>query len=104
MARPLRIERPGGRYHLTARGNERREIFRDERDRQHFLELLAELPARFGTRLHAYVLMPNHFHWRPTRAWISPRPRFFLKEAAGRCFREFKVLNGTRIIWRSAVP
>ena len=62
MARPLRIEIRGGRYHLSARGNERRRIFWDERDRQHFLELLAELPERFGTRIHAFVLMPNHFH------------------------------------------
>ena len=62
MARPLRIEIPWGRYHLCARGNERRDIFRDDRDRQHFLELLAELPERFGTRMHAFVLMPNHFH------------------------------------------
>jgi hypothetical protein len=38
MARALRIEWPGGRYHLSARGNERRDLFRDERDRQHFLE------------------------------------------------------------------
>jgi len=49
MARPLRIEIPGGRYHVTARGNERRSIFRDDPDRHHFLELLAELPERFGT-------------------------------------------------------
>jgi REP element-mobilizing transposase RayT len=63
MARPLRIEIPDGRYHLTARGNnERRMIFRDDRDREHFLELLAELPDRFGTLLHAFVLMTNHFH------------------------------------------
>jgi REP element-mobilizing transposase RayT len=62
MARPLRILRPGGRYHVTARGNERRAIFRDDRDRRRFLELLAELPTRFGTRLHGWVLMGNHFH------------------------------------------
>ena len=41
MSRPLRIERAGGWYHLTGRGNERRAIFRDHRDRQHFCELLA---------------------------------------------------------------
>ena len=41
---------------------ERRVIFHDDSDRQHFLELLAELPERFGVLLHAYVLMPNHFH------------------------------------------
>jgi len=62
MARPLRWERPGARYHVTARGNERRAIFRDAADRQHFISLLAELPERFGTCLHAYVLMPNHYH------------------------------------------
>ena len=62
MARPLRIQIEGGRYHLTGRGNERKPIFRDDRDRKRFLDILAEFPERFGTRLHAYVLMDNHFH------------------------------------------
>ena len=56
MARALRVEIPGGRYHITARGNERRAIFRQDTDRIRLLELLSELPARFGVRLHAYVL------------------------------------------------
>ena len=29
MARPLRLEVPGGIYHVTARGTERRSIFRE---------------------------------------------------------------------------
>ncbi len=62
MARPLRIERPGGWYHLTARGNERRPIFRDDGDRKHFCQLLAEMVDRFHVRLHSYVLMENHYH------------------------------------------
>jgi putative transposase len=62
MVRPLRIQLPGGRYHVTARGNERRAIFRDDRDRRHFLDIVAELPERFGTKLHAWVLMDNHYH------------------------------------------
>jgi putative transposase len=62
MARPLRIEMAGGRYHVTSRGNEQRNIFRVERDRQHFIELLAAWPEQFGTRLHAYILMNNHYH------------------------------------------
>jgi putative transposase len=62
MARPLRIERAGGWYHVTSRGNERRAIYRDDRDRVHCCELLAETVARFGVRLHAYVLMDNHYH------------------------------------------
>ena len=62
MARPLRIERAGGWYHCTARGNERRSIYRDDRDRRHFCELLAEMVAQFNVVLHAFVLMDNHFH------------------------------------------
>ena len=62
MARSLRIERPGGRYHVTARGNERKPIYRTDGDRVRFLELLAHLTDRFGVRVHAYVLMDNHFH------------------------------------------
>jgi len=62
IARALRIERVNGRFHATARGNERRNIYRDDTDRYHFLELLSEMPERFGSRLHAYVLMDNHFH------------------------------------------
>jgi len=33
MARPLRIEYPGAVYHVTARGNARQPVFRDEPDR-----------------------------------------------------------------------
>jgi REP element-mobilizing transposase RayT len=62
MARPLRIELPGGRFHVTARGNEGKSIYRREDDRVHFLGLLAEATERFGIRMHAYVLMDNHYH------------------------------------------
>lgn len=62
MARALRIERAGGRFHVTARGNERKNIFRDDTDHFHFLELLSQLGERFGVRVHAYVLMDNHYH------------------------------------------
>ena len=62
MARPLRIERAGAWYHVTARGNERRPIYRDERDRLHFCELLGEAVSRFRFRMHSYALMDNHFH------------------------------------------
>jgi REP element-mobilizing transposase RayT len=62
MARPLRIVHPRAWYHITARGNERRDIFIDDPDRRHFLELLAETAERFGVTFHAYVLMNNHYH------------------------------------------
>lgn len=54
MARPCRIEKAGGWHHVTARGNERKSIFRDERDRHHFLDAIAEMVARFRVRLHCH--------------------------------------------------
>lgn len=62
MARPLRITYPGACYHVAARGNERKPIFRDDQDRQRFLDRLAAVVQRYRTTIHAYVLMRNHYH------------------------------------------
>jgi REP element-mobilizing transposase RayT len=62
VARPIRIEFAGAVYHVTARGNERREIFWSDEDRILFLKTLAEAVERFNLRIQAYCLMPNHFH------------------------------------------
>ena len=45
-----------------SRGINKQPIFIDDRDREHFLELLETAVERFRIRLHAYVLMGNHFH------------------------------------------
>jgi hypothetical protein len=42
MSRPLRNDRASGRYDLTGWGNARRAVFRDDRNREHFCELLGE--------------------------------------------------------------
>lgn len=62
MARPLRIEYAGAWYHITCRGNERRAIFTDDKDRSRFLEILSRSIELYGIEVHAYVLMGNHFH------------------------------------------
>src|SRR5450759_1095392 len=62
MACPLRIESPGAIYHVTARGNAREAIFRDDADRDLFLAALGEVVTRFGWLFHAYCLMDNHYH------------------------------------------
>jgi len=62
MARPLRLEFADALYHITSRGNERRAIFRTNRDRETFLTFLGEATLRFGWSVTAWVLMTNHFH------------------------------------------
>jgi putative transposase len=62
MARPTRLDIEGGWYHVVNRGTEKRVIFRGVTEHEHFIELLAKLPQRFGLRVHGYVLMPNHYH------------------------------------------
>jgi putative transposase len=62
MARPLRIEYPGAMYHITSRGNGGQKIFRSDKDRVYFLELLAALTDRFHWLCHAWCLMDNHYH------------------------------------------
>ncbi len=62
MARPLRIQYEGAVYHVTCRGNERREIFKDDNDRKRFLQILLQSLAVYSIKLYSYVLMSNHFH------------------------------------------
>ncbi len=62
MARPLRIEFPGALYHVIARGNERKAVFRDDADREDYLGRLGHYREKFGFRLLAYCLMSNHVH------------------------------------------
>lgn len=62
MARPLRIEYPGAVYHITSRGNEKKLIFKDERDREIFLDTLSQVDKRYNWLCHAYCLMNNHYH------------------------------------------
>jgi len=59
MARPLRIEFPGALYHVIARGNERRAVFRDDADREFYLRRLEHYREKFGFSVWAYCLMDN---------------------------------------------
>jgi REP element-mobilizing transposase RayT len=90
MPRALRIEFENALYHVTSRGNERRPIFRNDRDRRTFLRLLGETAARFGWSVTAYVLMTNHFHL----VIQTPQPNLS---------RGMQWLNGTYAGWFNRV-
>lgn len=62
MSRPLRIEYEGAWYHVMNRGRARGEIFPESNAYEAFLATVAETVARFRIEVHAYCLMPNHYH------------------------------------------
>lgn len=62
MGRSLRIEYPGAYYHVTSRGNERKDVFKSQKDREQFLQYLESAVNRYGAVIHAYCLMSNHYH------------------------------------------
>ncbi len=62
MPRKARLDAEGTLHHVMARGIERASIFRDDRDRESFLERLGLLSQTTGTPVYAFALIPNHFH------------------------------------------
>ncbi|MER3459803.1 MAG: transposase, partial [candidate division GAL15 bacterium] len=62
MPRKPRVDVPGTVYHITARGNHQQRIFYTPKDYHVYLRLLREATQRFGLRVLAYALLPNHVH------------------------------------------
>lgn len=62
MARKLRVQFEGAIYHVTLRGVERRRIFSEDRERERFIERVADGVETHGVRLYLYCLMGNHAH------------------------------------------
>jgi len=62
MPRKSRVDAPGALHHIIARGIERRAIFRDDRDRDSFLERLGNNLMESRTPCYAWALLRHHFH------------------------------------------
>jgi putative transposase len=62
MSRPLRLEFAGAFYHITSRGNGRKEVYLEESDFELSLELLNDVCEQYNWVIHAYRLMDNHYH------------------------------------------
>ncbi len=50
------------RYHVMNRGDSREPIFKDDKDHQCFMDTLGETCGKTHWQIHAWCLMPNHFH------------------------------------------
>ncbi len=62
MPRKQRIQFPGAVYHIISRGNYRKELFLSQNTGKAFERMIFEAVERCGSKLHAYVLMSNHYH------------------------------------------
>ena len=61
-------------YHVYSRGNQRRDIFKDDSDYSRFTEKIEEYRKKYPVEIHCYCLMPNHFHfllYQPTKLPIT---------------------------------
>jgi putative transposase len=62
MPRKARLDVAGTLHHVMARGIERGSIFKNDEDRERFLERLGRLSEEMSTPVYAFALIPNHFH------------------------------------------
>jgi REP element-mobilizing transposase RayT len=62
VPRKPREEVDGGVFHVFARGNDKRLIYRDDDDRRIYLRMLRGTVKQRRWRLLAYCLMENHVH------------------------------------------
>ncbi len=95
MARKLRIEYEGALYHVINRGNYRGDVFGSVGAAEAFTAALAETCEQFGWRLHAYVIMRNHYHL----ALETPQPNLvsgmhWLQSTYSTRFNRFRSENG----------
>lgn len=93
MARLPRLSIPGYPHHLIQRGLDRQPIFQDAADHQLMRDLLVEHARQAQVDLHAYVLMPDHFHLLATPAQADSLAR--MMQGVGRRYvRHFNARSG----------
>jgi REP element-mobilizing transposase RayT len=54
---------PNSLYHIVARGNNQRRIFRSSRDYRKILNILEDTKKKYPFYLYSYNLLPNHYHF-----------------------------------------
>ncbi|MHC5025109.1 MAG: transposase, partial [Planctomycetota bacterium] len=84
MARLARVVLPGRPHHVTQRGVRSMKIFRDDDDRELYLELMATMAAENGVTFAGWCLMSNHVH-----LIAVPRRADSLARAIGEAHRRY---------------
>ncbi len=93
MARLPRLSFAGLPHHVIQRGHNGQPVFLQPSDYQLMLDLLLEYARKFEVAVHAYVLLPNHFHLLLTPHAASGLPQML--QAVGRRYvRHFNDAQG----------
>jgi len=82
MPRTARLDAPGVLHHVMIRGIERRKIFRNDKDREDFIERLDVLCPETGTACYAWAFMSNHAHFL-FRTGVEPLSRLMTRLLTG---------------------
>jgi putative transposase len=94
MARKRRVQEAGATYHVTTHGVAELSLFPDESCSTRFLELLADVAAKYEWRVRIYCLLSTHYHFLVT----TPQPNISagMRDLNGRYARWFNRRHGRR--------
>jgi REP element-mobilizing transposase RayT len=95
MARLARVILPGYPHHITQRGNRRQDVFFEEGDYEHYLELLTQWCTHESIEIWAYCLMTNHVH-----LIVMPKKKSNLSKAIGEVHRRYTRMINLRKRWK----
>jgi putative transposase len=63
MPRLARLDAPGVLHHIIIRGIERGKLFRNDQDKDNFIDRLASILTATQTACYGWALMSNHAHF-----------------------------------------
>jgi putative transposase len=101
MSRRSRVVIPGFPHHVTQRGNNRRDVFFRNADRETYLKLLRQYCSQYAVDILGYCVMTNHVH-----LIVTPQKENSLAKALGRTHNDYsRWLNVSRHesghVWQS---
>jgi len=71
MARKPRVYSENGMYHIILRGNNKQNLFLDDKDRMYFLQKMKKYSKELEIDIYCYCLMTNHVHILIGKAGVS---------------------------------
>ena len=90
--RRARITYPGAFHHVMNRGHEGTDIFYGNKNKNQFLEYMADAAKKFKIRIFAYTVMNNHYHLVLENT--SGKMSEFMKRLNGQYGRYYRTVNG----------